>query len=57
MGLKHYKKGYKILICIILLWLAIASMVFAFRHPWMTDTQRILNIHNIILLKNVQQTK
>lgn len=46
-----------ILIAVYLLaiWLGVSSVIFALRHPWMTDTQRLLQLHRAILLQTVEQ--
>ena len=41
------------IIVVLILWLAISCTVFRFRHPWATETETILNVHNALLFKKV----
>jgi hypothetical protein len=36
-------------------WLVIAHAVFAFRHPWATDTQRFLHTFDALLFRQVRR--
>ena len=35
------------------LWAVLAGVVFAFRHPWATDTQRLTHIVDALLFRSV----
>ena len=37
----------------LVVWLAISCIIFRFRHPWATETETLLNVHNALLLKKV----
>lgn len=36
-------------------WLIISQVIFAIRHPWLTDTERLLNFHNAVLFHTVDR--
>jgi hypothetical protein len=38
----------------LVLWLVVAHAVFAFRHPWATDTQRFLHTFDALLFRSVE---
>lgn len=39
---------------LLLLWLTVASFVFRFRHPWMTETQLFLHPIKTLLFQKVE---
>lgn len=40
-------------IFLLTIYFVIAQLTFGFRHPWATDTERLLNIHNAMLFRSV----
>ena len=36
-----------------LIWLAISTMIFRFRHPWATETETFLHIPDAFMLRKV----
>lgn len=36
-----------------LLWLVLSSAIFAFRHPWATDTERLIHIPDALVLRKI----
>ena len=42
---------------VVLLWVIVSNMVFAFRHPWATDTQRFLHLWDAMTFQEIKQPK
>lgn len=38
---------------LLLLWVILGSVVFHFRHPWATETECFLNLHNAMLFRRI----
>lgn len=38
-------------------WMGIGVVVMAFRHPWMTDTQRVLHMREALLFQKVERPR
>ena len=34
-------------------WMVIANLVFSFRHPWATETEKLLNIVNVLTFQSL----
>lgn len=41
----------KLILFLICLWISIASITYALRHPEQTDTQRLLNFKDMLLFR------
>lgn len=49
-------KEYFLVFCAIiaLLYMIVAETVFGFRHPWMTDTERLVYIKSALMFRKVE---
>lgn len=41
------------LLIILILWSVVGEMVLAFRHPWMTETERILHYPDALMFRKL----
>lgn len=41
------------LLLALILWVSLSSVIFRLRHPWATETETLLNLHNAVLLRKV----
>lgn len=41
------------LVIVFVLWFFVANIVFAVRHPWATDTERLICIKEVLLFEKV----
>jgi hypothetical protein len=48
--MKHFRF---VIICILVAWLVVAEIVFAVRHPWATDTERLIHIWDALTFKKL----
>ena len=49
------KQAARIFLSLALAWAAISSLIGRFRHPWMTETQVIMHLPELVLLKTVKE--
>ncbi len=50
--MKNWKEA---LFCLLLSYVTIALVVFQFRHPWATETQRFLNIPKALVFGTMEK--
>lgn len=47
-------ENFVLILLVFVAYALIAQIVFSFRHPWMTDTERLLNFHKALLFQRVE---
>jgi hypothetical protein len=51
--MNKFLRTLNVLAIVILIYVTVADLVFAFRHPWTTQTQRFMNLDRALLFKRV----
>jgi hypothetical protein len=47
------KTCFSIVLAVGIVWVAVASVVFAFRHPWATSTERFIYLPRALLFETI----
>lgn len=48
-----YDEVFTVVMMLLFAWFAISTLVFKMRHPWATEMEVMLNIHNAVQFKKV----
>jgi hypothetical protein len=51
----HRQELFSSVALALVLWLFISGLVFTFRHPWLTDTQRIFHIWDAMTFQRLSE--